>query len=857
MIGQTLQHYRIETKLGAGGMGVVYRALDTHLDRAVAIKVLPLTALGNQDRRARFAQEARSASALSHRNIITIYDVDTGEIDGQPVEFIAMEYVSGKTLDMLIGRKGLRLTEALRYAIQIADGLAAAHGAGIIHRDLKPANIMVSDQGEVKILDFGLAKLSEPEEANVYAPTESVHLDALLKTEAGMIIGTVAYMSPEQADSHKVDERSDIFSLGAVLYEMITGRRAFGGDSKLSTLAAVLNNEPKPLSQSSDGVPREVERIIMRCLRKDPDRRWQSMADLKVALEDALEEVESGKQTPASGVAIAPGAQRSLPLLILAAVVIVALAGGAYVGSQALAPPQATFERLTYRRGNVQTARFSPDGQTVLYSAQWANEPMTMFSMRPGSRESRSLDLPQGQILSISSAGEMAILLGTTTPGTLARVPLSGGAPREILENVNDADWSPDGAQLAVSRTVGRKNRIEYPIGTVLYESDSRPPVSLRVSPKGDSLAFFEFDNAVGDYAVTVLDSRHQKRTLSRGWRVAGNLAWAPKADEIWFGGSKAGVNAALYAVTLDNKERTVVEMPAPMALDDITRDGRVLGVAADSRMGISFLSRGDKEERDLSWFDGSRIYDISNDGKTILFVELTYGQPRNVAIYLRKTDGSPAVRLGDGNRPALSPDGKWVVCILSEGPKTNLTLLPTGAGEARSISAEGMHYERVEWFPDGQRILFTGNEPNRPLRTFIQSLNGGKPAPVTPEGTVAARVSPDEKYVTMVAEGRLSLFPIEGGDPKPIASLEPGESVIRWSADVRHLFLGKVEEPSFARISRLDVSTGRQEVWKELRTPDQVGVNIRDVVMTPDGESLAYSFQRDITTLFLISGLR
>src|SRR5579862_477202 len=738
MIGETLRHYRIDAKLGAGGMGVVYRALDSHLDRPVAIKVLPAAALGNADRRARFAQEAKSASALSHRNIITIYDVDTGQVDGQPVDFIAMEYVAGKTLDKLIGRKGLRLTEALRYAIQIADGLAAAHGAGIIHRDLKPANIIVSDQGNVKILDFGLAKLSDPEEPDVYAATESVHLDAMLKTEAGTIIGTVAYMSPEQADGHKVDERSDIFSLGAVLYEMITGRRAFVGDSKLSTLASVLHNEPKPMGQSAEGVPREVERIIMRCLRKDPERRWQSVADLKVALEDVLEEVEAGKQTPAEGVAAARGGQRSLPLLILAAVVIVALTGGAYVGSQALAPPQPTFQRLTYRRGNVQAARFSPDGQTVVFSAQWANEPMTMFSMRPGSRESRPLDLPTGQVLSISSSGEMAILLGTTTPGTLARVPLSGGAPREILENVNDADWSPDGTSLAVSRTVEGENRIEYPIGSVRYQNEGRSPVLLRVSPNGESIAFFEPDNDVGDYTVTVLGMSGQKRALSRGWQAVGGLAWSPQGDEIWFGGAKAGGEPALRAVTLNGKERLVVQTPASMLVDDITHDKKVLFTVVDSRLGISALAPGAKQESDLSWFDASRVYDISPDGKMLLFVELSYGQARNPAIYLRKTDGSQAVRLGDGNRPALSPDGKFVACILNDGPKTELSLLPTGPGEARVLSTPGMHYERVEWFPDGQKLLFTGNEPNRPLRTYVQDIRGGPPTPLTDEGMPA-----------------------------------------------------------------------------------------------------------------------
>jgi Tol biopolymer transport system component/tRNA A-37 threonylcarbamoyl transferase component Bud32 len=860
MIGETLRHYRIEAKLGAGGMGVVYRALDTHLDRSVAVKVLPSTAVANADRRARFSQEAKSASALSNRHIVTIFDIDTGQVDGQPVDFIAMEYVAGKTLDRLIGRKGIRLNEALRYAIQIADGLAAAHNAGIVHRDLKPANVIVNEQGEVKILDFGLAKLTEVEEPDVFAVTQSVHIDAMLRTEAGTIIGTVAYMSPEQADGHIVDARSDIFAFGAVLYEMVTGKRAFSGDSKLSTLASVLHSEPVPLSQIAQPIPRDVERIITRCLRKDPQRRWQNMADIKVALEDVLDELESGKLALADAAAAIAPPRRSVRDLLWPAVVLLALLAGAYAGWTLFKPVKPTFQRLTYRRGDISSAKFSPDGQTVVFGAQWANEPTNIFSMRPGSREYRTLDLPEGRILAISSTGEMAILLGPTAngvAGTLARVPLSGGAPREILENVNDADWSPDGSTLAVSRTVDGKNRIEFPIGTTRYENEGRPPELMRVSPKGDSIAFFEHDNDVGDYSVTVLDMNGKKRALSRGWQELGGLAWSPKGDEIWFSGAKAGEEPALRAVTLSGKERLVVETPAFMVVDDITRDKGVLFTVADSRLGISALAPGSKQERDLSWFDASSILDISSDGGTILFEELSYGTARNPAIYLRKTDGSPAVRLGDGNRPALSPDGKFVACILNNGPKTELSLLPTGPGEARVFSTSGMHYERVEWLPDGEKLLFTGNEPNRPMRTYLQDIRGGAPTPVTPEGMPARHVSPDGKYVTAVVGGKLNLVPISGAVARPTVGIEAGESVVNWSADGRSLFLRQNEGLTAVKINRLDLASGRQELWKELKPADPVGVQIYNVVVTPDGNAYAYSFQRDISTLYLAEGLK
>ena len=861
MIGASLRHYRIEAKLGAGGMGVVYRALDTHLDRPVAIKVLPSAAVSDSERRARFAQEAKAASALSHRNIITIYDIDSGQVDSQAVDFIAMQYVSGKTLEQMIGRKGLRLTDALRYAIQIADGLAAAHQAGIVHRDLKPGNVIVDEQGEVKILDFGLAKLTEPEEPDAFAATQSVHLKA--ETEVGTIMGTIAYMSPEQAEGHKVDARSDIFSFGTVLYEMVTGRRAFPGGSKLSTLASVLHREPSPLRPGEDNVPRELERVILRCLRKDPQRRWQNMSDVKVALEDVLEDTEAGKPEVAS--APVSKTKFGLRLLAWAGMIVIALGAGAFIGWRALRSPQPAFERLTYRRGDVTAARFSPDGQTVLFSAQWSNEPMTIFSMRSGSRESRSLDLPEGRILSISSTGEMAILIGESlqSAGTLARVPLSGGAPREVLENVNDADWSPDGSKLAVShtikdRTAGDRTRIEYPIGTVLYETAGRPPFDLRVSPKGDLLAFFEYDNAIGDYAVTVLDLHGKKRVLSRGWRVDLHLAWSPNGDEIWFGaGGKDGSTLGIHAVSLSNKERMVVQGTAFMAVFDVSRDGRVLATTEDSRMGISVLTPQAKQERELSWFDLSHVYDISADAKTILFVESSYLHDRNAAIYLRKTDGSPAVRLGDGNMPALSPDGKWVSCVVNDGIQTRLTILPTGAGEARSLGVPGFQYGRAEWFPDALRILFTGKETGGKDRTFIQDVRGGKPVPVTPEGTQARAVSPDGKYATAAEGGRLSLVPLAGGEPKIIGSIEPEQTVIRWSGDGRSLFLRAMDKPYSTKISRMDISTGRQEPWKELQPPDPVGVRMSDVALTPDGSSYAYSFQRDIVTLFLLSNLK
>jgi predicted Ser/Thr protein kinase len=361
MVGKTVSHYRILEKLGGGGMGVVYKAEDTKLGRMVALKVLPPERVADPSRRRRFIQEARAASALNHPNIITIYDID--EADG--VHFIAMEYVQGKTLDRLIARHGLRVSEALKYAVQMAAALAKAHSAGIVHRDLKPTNVMVTDDGLVKVLDFGLAKLTEA------APTSEAETVATVgpATEEGTIVGTVGYMSPEQAEGKSVDARSDIFSFGSVLYEMLTGQRAFQGETKASTIAAILREEPKPLSQVAEGLPHEVERLVKRCLRKDREHRFQTMADLKVALEELKEESDSGELAEAVGAGLArPREARAFPYkrAVLAAIVVLAGAAIGAVGEQypedhdhlarrshpALAPRQDTSHARQARRGH-------------------------------------------------------------------------------------------------------------------------------------------------------------------------------------------------------------------------------------------------------------------------------------------------------------------------------------------------------------------------------------------------------------------------------------------------------------------------------------------------------------------------
>ena len=855
MVGQKLSHYRIETKLGSGGMGVVYRARDTHLDRSIALKVLPSSLVSDPDRKSRLAQEARAASALNHPNIVTIYDIGSEGPENDRVDFIAMEFVQGKTLDRLIPRKGLKLTDTLRYAIQISDAIAAAHANGIIHRDLKPANLMVTDQGLVKVLDFGLAKVEDASTADAFAPTESVHLAPSPLTEEGAILGTVAYMSPEQAEGKRVDARSDIFSFGSVLYEMVTGTRPFTGTSKLSVMATILQKEHPALPESAE-TPHALARIINRCLEKDPQQRWQSMADVRLALEDLLADVEANRLA-----GVAAPASRRWWLWPAAALLVIVAAGVSYFIARSRKPEPISYQRLTFRRGDVYAGRFAPGGQTIVYSAEWDGGPSEIFSTIVGSRESRSLGLPEGRILSVSSTGEMALLLGPGPVGTLARAPLAGGAPRMILENVLDADWSPDGSSLAVLRTIKGHNRLEYPIGTLIFENEGRPPLSPRVSPKGDLIAFYEYDTQAGDFSVAVVGPNTPKRTLSHGWRGIGYfLTWSPDGDEIWFSATQLSGDPTLRAVDLSGRERVVGQLPGWIILQDVARDGRALLTVTTSRIAASYCAPGATTERDLSWLDTSFVFGISDDSKLLLLLETSYGEGRNTSIYLRKTDGSPAVLLGYGNRPSLSPDGKWVAAIRRDAVRSGLVLLPTGAGEIKDLTAPGMSYASVEWFPNGKQLLFTASTPDRPLRTYIQDVAGGVPRPATPEDVSGSHVSPDGKSIVTLSGGKYSVYTLSNGQSRPLPGIEPDDNPLRWTADGEHIFLSHPapDGPKFRwRLYRLNVRTGRRDFLKEVGPVDPVGVQMTRIAITPDGKSYAYSYQRDVSNLYMVKGLK
>jgi serine/threonine protein kinase/Tol biopolymer transport system component len=855
--GSRLGPYEIVAPLGAGGMGEVYRARDSRLGREVAIKVLPASFSADPDRLRRFEHEAKAAGLLNHPNITAVYDIGTH--DGAP--YVVHELLEGETLRAeLAGGRFLPRT-AIDYALQIARGLAAAHEKGIVHRDLKPENVFVTKDGRIKILDFGLAKLTQAEQGGQATSLPT----ATAGTEPGVVMGTLGYMSPEQVKGKAADARSDIFSFGAILYEMLAGRRAFQGDSAAETMSAILREEPPDLSVTNQSISPGLERIVRHCLEKNLERRFQSARDLAFDLE-AASELSGPRLEPSP---LAAGWRR--PGVGIAAVIAIAttlaglLAGRVIWKASAISSP--SFHRLTYRRGFVSSGRFAPDGQTVFYAASWdgAAKPQ-LFSTRVENPGSLRLGLPDGHVESISRSGEMLILSnvvfggGYTHRGTLSSAPLSGAAARDLLEDVADADWFPDGQSFAIVRAPQWRYRLEFPAGKVIYETTgwiSHP----RVSPTGDAVAFLDhplFGDDLGSLAI--VDQSGKKRTLSTGWESTQGLAWSASGDEIWFTASGAGSGRALYAVTRSGRRRLIASSPGVLTLQDISKDGRVLIDHANERAGLLGLSAADAKERDLSGLDWSRGPILSEDGKTLVFTEQGAGGGAGYSVYLRKMDGSPAVRLGEGNAWAISPDGKWVLAALVRSPPISLVLLPSGAGESRPLPKDSInHNGAASFFLDGRRIIFVGSEPGHARRCWLQDLDGGKPRPVSPEGVVGTVPSPDGRFV--VARGpdqKPALYPVEGGPPRPIEGSEPSDRPLRWSADGKSLFVVTRDRNLTARVYRVEVPGGRREVWKEFAPRDPTGLtDFYADAITPDGRTLVFAYHHILSDLYVVEGLK
>jgi predicted Ser/Thr protein kinase len=856
LIRRRLGEYEIVSLIGAGGMGEVYLARDTRLARDVAIKSLPAHVAADPEARARLEREARVLATLNHPNIAAIYGVEEAEADG--VIGLVLELVEGPTL----AESAFTLRDALGVAQQIADALEAAHEKGIIHRDLKPANIKVAPGGLVKVLDFGLAKAVG---ADAAPPGADVTSDP---TRAGVILGTAAYMSPEQARGKPLDRRTDIWSFGCVLYELVTNRAAFGAETASDSIVKVLETDPDWSALPRD-TPEAIRRVLKRCLEKDAALRLRDVGDARLEIVDAL----SAPGTSAAGVKTAGHrARRWLAGAVAMLIAIGASAGSYFLGPWA-APGSPVVTRLTFRQGNIGKARFAPDGQNIICSAAWDGEPYRLYSTRLGDAQSRAVELPPADLLALSKTGQLAIAPGRPAVDgwepsrTLALTALAGGGIRDLYDGVVGADWTADGKEMAiVRRTSTTGARIEFPLGSVNLEAETILPP--RISPDGTHVCFF------ASYGTLWVAERGKPASrLATSLGRGGHCAWTPDGREIWVESRGGAMHMSIEAVDLSGRRRTVASYTDMIQIEDIAADGKVLISSGVLRYATHGAPGG--SERDLTVFDATRVHHLSADGRQVLLWDNSPGARGNF-VYLRNTDGTPAIQLGTGGPAALTPDGKWAAVIgdgvSNDRIRNKLTLLPTGVGAARTIDLPinlepmgGDALGRTNWSrrsydfsADGTRLLIPfGRAGERPPRVYVYDLPGHSLKPITAEGvTGAAALSPDGKFVAVSQRGRVVLYPVDDGTERELPGPpEPGH-VATWSADGRWLFLVE-QSGDLARVFRREIAGGRREFVRELRAQAPAGVTAFEIFVSRDGQAYAYSTSSRLANLYVIEGLR
>jgi serine/threonine protein kinase len=857
MIGRTLAHYRITAALGAGGMGEVWRAEDEKLGREVALKVLPARLAESAEARERLEREAKAVAALSHPNILAIHDF--GFFDG--TAYAAMELVEGETLRERLATGALAARKAVDVAAQVARGLAAAHDRGIVHRDLKPENVIVAPDGRVKILDFGLARQVEPPASSDVTSSPTI----AHPTHVGAVLGTVGYMAPEQVRGETTDHRSDIFALGCVLYEMLTGRRAFQKPTAAETMTAILKEDP--LEGPDIDIPPALERTVHHCLEKSPAERFQSAQDLAFDLEAAVD--NSGRSPARPKVHSASRREFSKFALGAAAATLAAgLLAGWFLGARhegaGLTGIEPTFTRLTFEQGTVWSARFTPEGEMVVYAAAWNGQPIRLLLTRLDSPQSTPVSLPDASLLSISSTGELAVSLGHAYEGwmgegTLARAPLLGGGARPVLEGVREADWTPDGSQLAIVRRVDGRERLELPAGNVLFETAGYIS-HVRVSPRGDRIAFADHalwaDN-VG--AVSVVDLSGNKKAVTDIWAggVSG-LAWAPSGEEIWFTASDGVSHLSLHAVDLEGRQRILLAAPTDVVLFDVSREGRLLLGRETPRRAIEVLGAGSSTPQDFTFRESSVARFMTPDGRMVLLSDQT-ADPYTA--YLQRTDGSPPVRLGIGDGYALSPDARWLVAFTGDAPP-RILVHPTGAGESREVpNIRHILIDSIGWLPGGNELVAFGSTPAERSRGWLINVDDGSVRPFTEEGVSVVWappvISPDgTRVVGQNVENRWRIYPVDGGPSGAIPGVTEDDRVLQWADDGRELFVGRRAGPAW-QIRRVDLASGDETPWTEITPKENAGLRLSGVYLTPNGRFWAHYYSRLLTDLYVAEGVQ
>jgi len=843
--GIRIEVYEIRSLIGAGGMGEVYRATDPRLKRDVAIKVLPPAFAQDADRLRRFEFEAQAAGRLNHPNVLAIYDI--GIHDGSP--YLVSELLEGESLRERLRGGKLAPQRAIDYARQVAAGLAAAHAAGIVHRDLKPENLFITKDGRVKILDFGLAK-----QTGAAAITENDQT----RTAVGTVVGTAPYMSPEQIRGQQVDQRSDLFSFGCVLYEMLTGELPFEGASQADTMSAILCRE-RPELELQAGLTPALDRLVGHCLEKDPEARFQTARDLAFDLDSI-----SGTSHAVAAPDIAP--RRWKRLAAAGALIAAALASAVFLGRSSVHRSEPSFQRLTFRRGSIGTARFAPDNQTIVYDAAWEDEPPQIFTVRGESPESRSLAFQGAALHGVSRSGELALsvkpTISASSPwaltGVLAWAPFSGGLPRPVEDHVTAADWTTDGSQMALVRDTIDSFRLEYPPGTVLYKTAGYIGCP-RISRSGEYVAFLDHPLPVDNAGfVAVADRSGHIKRLTRQFSLLTGLAWASQGNEMWFSGAEAGGRGEIWAVTLDGRCRLVLRESATLQLHDFAADGRVLIAKGEWRTSMMFRGPSDSHERELSWLDWSLASDISADGSMLVFSESGEGARQGETLYLRETNGAPALKLGRGAFGRFSSDGKHVISADPDG--SEIAIYPTGPGQVRHIRPKGFTIVQAGMLADGQHLWFQGNQSSSSSTgIYVSNIDGGAPRLLL----AGARptypcLTPDGAHLIASVAGATVLVPFDGGKPKPVpASFAEDERIASWAPDNRSfLTYRRMDLP--LKVSRVDVATGRRELVREIGPADRAGLGHGlNLLMTPDGKSYVYSAMRVLDELHLVSGLK